>query len=214
MTSLFLYTFFVGFGLTVISVILGMVDLGGSDAGSSADLSSGDLSSGDLVPGDLSHGGDLSHHGHGSHGHSLGKIASISPVNFQTIVAALTGFGGVGYAVSTAGVAGLIIPVLAAMGGAVGTAWLIFKFQRFLARGERPMGPTSYTGLIGRLTVPIREGGTGEVVYTQQDSRMVSAARSIDGRAIPRGEQVVILRYEKGVAYVQLWREFMDQKTE
>lgn len=197
MTSLFLYTFFVGFGLTLVSVILGVVDIGG-DGGADG--------------GDLSHGHG---HGHGHHhGHLAGKIATISPINFQTIVAALTGFGGMGYLVTTMGMAGLLIPLVAAIGGGVFTAWLIFKFQRFLVKGERPMGPTSYIGIVGKLTLPIREGGTGEIVYTQQDSRMVSAARSHDGRPIERGEEVVILRYEKGVAYVQLWREFMDQEKQ
>lgn len=202
MTTVFLYTFFVGFGLTLVSVLLGVVDLGGGHG------------AGDLSGGDLPHGGDLSHGGDAGHTHVVGKIAAISPVNFQTIVAALMGFGGVGYLVERLGLAGLLFPLLLALAGAVLMAWLVFKFQRFLAKGERPLGPTSYTGILGKLTVPIREGGTGEVVYMQQESRMVSAARSVDGKPIARGEEVVILRYEKGVAYVQLWREFLDQKSE
>jgi len=241
MTSVFLYTFYVGFGLTLVSAVLGFLDIGGDagdlspggDLSSGGDLSaSGDLSAGGglAVAGDLSAGGDLSVAGDlsaggdlavtgdlsadlaPSHDSALGKAASISPINFQTLVAALTGFGGVGYLLSSLGGVGLLLSVVGASAGAFGTGWLIYRFQRFLVRGERPLPPTSYTGIVGKLTVPIREGGTGEVVYTQHNSRMVSAARSVDGRPIPKGEEVVILRYERGVAYVQPWRELMKQE--
>lgn len=205
MTSLFLYSFYVGFGLTLVSVLFGVFDVGGSHE-------VGDLAHG----GDWSHGGDLAHGGdsaHGHHGHAVGKVATISPVNFQTVVASLMGFGGIGYLIQAQVSDLLLLTIPGAVAGGIVTAWLIFRFQRFLVRGERALGPTSYTGVVGKLTVAIREGGTGEMVYSQQDSRMVSAARSHDGQAIPRGEDVVILRYEKGVAYVQLWRDFMGQKT-
>ncbi len=221
MTSLFLYMFYVGFGLTVVSVILGVVDLGGGH-GAGGDLSAGhaggdfgaDAGSVDLGHVDFGHvdTGHGAHVGHADHGSA--QIGAISPVNFQTIVAAIMGFGGLGYLTTTYGVAGLLLPLLLASAGGLSTAWLIYRFQSFLKRGERALGPTSYIGLVGKLTVPIREEGTGEVVYTQQESRMVSSARSFDGKPIAKGEEVVILRYEKGIAYVQLWREFMDQKSE
>jgi len=217
MTSVFLYLFYVGAGLTLVSVVLGMVDLGGGD-GAGGDLSAGhDFGGHDLGghgPGGHGPGGhDLGGHDAGAHASSM-KLGAISPVNFQTIVAALTGFGGVGYLTIAYGAAGFLLPLLAALTGGMTVAWLVYRFQSFLKRNERILGPTSYVGLVGKLTVPIREGGTGEVVYTQQESRMVSSARSVDGKPIPKGEEVVILRYEKGVAYVQLWREFMDQKSE
>lgn len=227
MTSIFLYCFYVGFGLTLVSVVLGMVDAGGGHGGDlshGGDLAhgghlshAGDLAHGGHLPhaGDLAHGGDIAHGGelaHGQHGHVSGKIATVSPVNFQTIVAALMGFGGVGYLLAAQSLP--LVAIVGAGAGALLTAWLIFRFQRLMARGERPMAPTSYSGLVGKLTVPIRTGGTGEVVYLQNDSRMVSAARSVDGTPIEKGAEVVILRYEKGVAYVQLWRDLLDQKTE
>lgn len=214
MTSIFLYCFFVGFGLTLISVLLGFLDFGGGDLDGGLGGDAGGSLGGDLA-GSLagSLGGDVSGDlAHGQGGHRLGSITTISPVNFQTIVAALMGFGGFGYLVSAYSHV-LALTLLGSLAGAVLSAWLVFKFQRFLARGERPMGPTSYAGITGRLTVPIREGGTGEVVYVQHGSRMVSAARSVDGRAIAKGEEVVILRYEKGIAYVQPWREFMNPQT-
>ena len=32
---------------------------------------------------------------------------------------------------------------------------------------------------------------------------MVASARSIEGTSIPKGTDVVVLRYEKGIAYVE-----------
>lgn len=214
MTTFFLITFWVGFGLTLVSAVLGAVDLsGGGDVGGDiggADLS-GDLS-GAHVSGDMSgahggHGGDLAH----GHGHGHGHISTVSPINFQTLVAFCMGFGGVGYIASRGGLVFWLAAIPLGVAGGLTTGWVIFRFMRFLVKGETPLPPTSYVGLVGKLTVGIREGGTGEMVYTQHGSRMVSAARSVAGTAIARGEQVLVLRYEKGVAYVEPWRDPMPE---
>lgn len=189
MATLFLYTFFVGFGLTMISAILGAVDAG-MHHGGGADGGGLDGSSLDG--------------GHGVHGHG-GHVTAVSPVNFQTLVAFLMGFGGVGYLTLRWGPAGYLVAIPLGVAGGLGTGTLIYRFLRFLTRGERPMGPSNYEGLIGHLTVGIREGGTGEMVYSLHGTRMVTAARSHDGGAIPRGSQVLVLRYEKGIAFVQPW---------
>jgi hypothetical protein len=73
-------------------------------------------------------------------------------------------------------------------------------------------------GVLGKLSIPIREGGTGEIVFSQEGVRHVSGARSDDGTAIPKGTEVVVQRYEKGIAYVRRWedmeQEDRSQKTE
>lgn len=194
MSTVFLITFFVGLGLTLVSVVLGAIDLSGLGHGAG-------------------HAGDLGH-SHGAHGDAGGHAASVSPVNFQTLVAFLMGFGGVGYLVSRYPVAGLLLAVPAAVGGGLCTGWLILKWLKFLVRGERPMPPSNYLGVVGKLTVGIREGGTGELVYTLHGTRMVTAARSGDGRPIAKGQQVVVLRYEKGMAYVEPWTELMGDPQE
>lgn len=186
MSTVFLYTFFVGFGLTVISALLGAVDAG------------------------LDHG-----HGHGgdlSHGHPSSDISTVSPINFQTVVAFLMGFGGAGYVALRFGWAGYMVALPAAVAGGLATGSLIYKWLRFLVRGERPLGPTDYVGVVGRLTVGIRQDGTGELVYTLHGTRMVMGARSAEGVPLPRGTEVVIMRYEKGIAYVQPLREPVGQE--
>jgi hypothetical protein len=58
-------------------------------------------------------------------------------------------------------------------------------------------------GVLGRVTCPIREGGIGEMTFSQQGRRSATPVRSEDGAPIPKGVEVVVTRYEKGVAYVR-----------
>ena len=45
------------------------------------------------------------------------------------------------------------------------------------------------------------------MIYTQMGTRRVCGARSEDATAIAKGSEVVVTRYEKGIAYVRLWSE-------
>jgi hypothetical protein len=67
-------------------------------------------------------------------------------------------------------------------------------------------------GVLGRLNIPIRPGGTGEMIYSQGGTRRVAGARSEDGAAIPKGAEVVVTRYEKGIAFVRPWEEFAGDR--
>jgi hypothetical protein len=63
------------------------------------------------------------------------------------------------------------------------------------------------TGLIARVSSPVRADGTGEITYVLNGVRQVSAARAADGLALPRGSQVVVMRRERGIAFVEPWIE-------
>ena len=63
-------------------------------------------------------------------------------------------------------------------------------------------------GVLGQVSSPVREGGTGEMIFSQDggaslrgDSQRRAIARS------PSGTEVVVMRYEKGIAYVRPWDE-------
>jgi hypothetical protein len=203
--TIFLDIFFVGFGLTLIAFILGTVDAGfhgHADIGAGhghADFGAGHGHA--HIGAGHGHGpGDPGGAGHDLTGHS--DVSTISPVNFQTLMAFLMGFGGIGYVTATTGSA-LLLAIPAGVAGGFAAGWLVLKWLRFLVRGERPLPPTSYIGVTGRLTAGIREGGIGELVYTHQGTRTVLPVRSADGKAIPRGTQVVVLRYERGIGYVE-----------
>jgi hypothetical protein len=67
-------------------------------------------------------------------------------------------------------------------------------------------------GVLGRISMPIRENGTGEIIYSQAGTRRTCGARSANGTAIQKGEEIVVTRYDKGIAYVQLWEEISGEQ--
>jgi hypothetical protein len=62
-------------------------------------------------------------------------------------------------------------------------------------------------GTLGRITSGIRLGETGEVTYVQGGARKTIGARSDEDLPHPQGEEVVIVRYERGLAYVRSVRD-------
>ena len=138
----------------------------------------------------------------------------ISPFNFVTATAFLAWFGGTGYLLtrfSSVWVGlGLLFSVLS---GLAGGGIIFLFFTKVLMSDEENMDPADYemVGVLGRLCVPIRDGGTGEILYSQAGTRRVCGARSEDGAAIAKGTEVVVTRYEKGIAYVRSWSEMSGE---
>jgi len=153
--------------------------------------------------------GHLSPHGGApSSGHGGG--AHISPWNFATLMGFLAVFGGVGYLLSSRGRLGNLLVLAIALAAGFAGAALIFGFlTRVLLRHERFLEAADYdmVGVLGRVTVPIRAGGTGEVVYSQGGTRKSVGARAENGDAMSRGQEVVVTRFERGIAYVRDWEE-------
>ncbi len=140
--------------------------------------------------------------------------SNVSPFNFVTLTAFLAWFGGAGYLLtrfSSVWVGlGLFFSVVS---GFVGGGIIFLFLSRVLMSDEENMDPADYemVGVLGRICVPIREGGTGEIIYSQVGTRRVCGARSEDGSAIAIGTEVVVTRYEKGIAYVRLWSEMSGE---
>jgi len=74
-------------------------------------------------------------------------------------------------------------------------------------RGERTAKPVQWMGTLAQVTIPIRKGGTGEIVFTHDGTRQVAGARSDRDEPISKGMEVIITRYDKGIAYVCTWDE-------
>jgi hypothetical protein len=147
-------------------------------------------------------------------GARVARGGSVSPFNPPTIAAFLAWFGGTGYLLTrysalAVGLALFIAVVIGFLGGAI-----VFVFMtRVLMSEEETMDPADYemVGVLGKLCVSIREGGTGELLYSQMGTRRVCGARSDDGSAIEKGAEVVVTRYERGIAYVHLWSEMSGE---
>ena len=129
-------------------------------------------------------------------------------INAAAITAFLTWFGGAGLLLERLTPWSLpLIYAVAAFTGAGGGA-LINSVINALARRESQAESLSMIGVIARTVVPIREtDGTGEIVFTHAGTRRVAGARSDCGRPIAKGTEVVVTRYERGIAYVATWDE-------
>lgn len=153
--------------------------------------------------------------GHATAAQGHDNAAHISPFNFITAAAFLTWFGGAGYLLTRFSglwfVSGL---GLATVSGAAGGGIVFLFLSRVLISQEESMDPADYemTGVLGRVSVPIRESGTGEIIYSQAGTRRSCGARSEGGNAIAKDSEVVVARYEKGIAYVRLWTEISGEE--
>ena len=66
-------------------------------------------------------------------------------------------------------------------------------------------------GAVGKINIAIRPGGTGEILYVQGGTRRSAGARSENGKPLEKGAEVVITRFERGIAYVRPWDEFTKE---
>jgi hypothetical protein len=149
------------------------------------------------------------HSGH-VHMHAGGHDTSLSPLNGFTLMAFLCWFGGTGYLLSRfSALWGVGAFALAVISGLAGAAVIFWFLGRVLLPRERVLTAedTEMTGVLARVSSVIREGGTGEIAYSQGGARRAAAARSDAGAAIARDVEVVVLRYERGIAYVRPWSE-------
>ncbi len=149
--------------------------------------------------------GSMHIHVHGHHVHGAG-----AKLNFGTITAFITWFGGAGYILmKLKGVGLLLVLGGASFAGLAGGGIIFWVVTKFLAAGEQPLDPADYDmiGALGKVSSPVRPNGTGEMIFVQQGRRAGVAIRSETGHAIAVGTEVVVTRYENGIAYVREWEE-------
>lgn len=165
-------------------------------------------------------GGGAHFHVHGHHvptggnhvagSHVVRGRAAMSPFNPVTMAAFLAWFGGVGFLLTRYSSL-WVVPALAiaTASGVVGAGILFLFLTRVLVSADENLDPADFvmTGVLGKVSSHIREGGTGEIIYSQGGTRRACGARSDTGQAIPRDTDVIVTRYEQGVAYVRRWTE-------
>ena len=146
---------------------------------------------------------------------SPSHAVQISPFNFITATAFLAWFGGTGYLLTRfSGVWFVTGLGLAVVSGLLGGTIVFLFLSRVLISQEQSMDPADYemTGVLGRVSVSIRESGTGEIIYSQAGTRRTCGARGINGAAVAKGTEVMVTRYEKGIAYVRPWSEVSGEE--
>jgi hypothetical protein len=212
LANLFLSFFLFGLLFTIASVALGFVS--GGDAGHAHGHAGGHAGHADAggghhvhVPLPGQHDVDIHVGGHSHDVEHAGSHDGPSIFNMPTIMAFITWFGGVGYLLrQDLALNGYVASVLALVSGVIGGGLMFVLLARVLwPMMSKPLENKDYhlPGTSARVVSPIREGGVGEIIYSKDGYRFTAGARSIDESAIARGVEVVIIKYEKGLAYVQ-----------
>jgi hypothetical protein len=190
-SDFYLLCFGFGFFFSLVAAVSGHLHL---DFGNVPGDAGGDLGGGDL--GADAAGTDAAHAHH------------VSPINMGTIAAFLAWFGGTGYLITKFYRVWFVTTLGGAvLAGGVG-GWIVYLFLvKVLMRSREEMDPADYemVGVLGTVAGAIREGGTGEVLYSRDGARRATPARSESGVSIADGEEVVVTRYENGIAYVRRW---------
>ncbi len=220
--NFYLFCFVVGFLWSLLSLLVGHLHLDmifhdGGQVGGGHDFAAhghGDFGSGgghDGHFGDSGGGhGDAPHSGQEGVADHL-RALNVSPLNLGTIAAFLAWFGGAGYILTVYSPIWFMWAFLLSAVCGVGGGWIVYWFlAKVLVGHERNLNPADYsmTGVLGYVSSPIREQGTGEIIYSQEGTRRTCGARSEDGKAIPKGTEILVTRYVKGIAYVRRWDEF------
>jgi hypothetical protein len=140
----------------------------------------------------------------------------VSPFNLFSLMAFLAWFGGAGYLLTRySSFVGLTALLLAMLSGIIGASIVFSFFARVMLANERVLDDADFemTGVIGHVSSGIRSNGFGELIFTQAERRKCVGARSETGAPIERGTEVVVTRYERGIAYVRPWSEFAEEHS-
>ncbi|MGC7871054.1 hypothetical protein ACPUYX_05920 [Desulfosporosinus sp. SYSU MS00001] len=172
------------------------------------------------------HGGHMDHIGHAHLGHSYSmghtthaavhttdnsNIANESTsfytapiLNIQAIFAFLLGFGAgglVGFQVFNRALLTLILAIV----GGIAFWWTVRGVITVMLRNQTAyldIKDTDAVGVTGLVTVRISLDSMGEVMYPLQGTDRIIRAKALDGSQINKGVSVVIVKVERGVAYV------------
>jgi membrane protein implicated in regulation of membrane protease activity len=203
-SDFYLFCFIVGFALSLLSFMAGAVHLH-MPFGAHAPLHGGHHSGG------FGKGIPSSADGHAATGSAAhGAGVHVPWLNASTAMVFLAWFGGTGYILARASHLVAVVSLALAVSSGLVAGWVVFKFMVRLTRGgESQLNEIDYRleGSLGRISIPIRKGGTGEVIFSLGGVRRSFGARCDEG-AIEKGAEVVIERYDKGIAYVRRWEEF------
>jgi len=193
-SDFYLLCFIVGFSLSVLSFVAGAVHI--------------------HLPFKMHLPFPGAHHGGGA-GHSGTQHGGqVSWLNASTIMAFLAWFGGTGYLLTRhSHLFALLVLGISTVAGLV-AGWMVFRFMvKLMQAADRPLSDDDrrVEGSLGTISMSIRQGGTGEIIFAVAGVRRCSGARTEDGQPIEKGTEVVIERYEQGIAYVKRWEDFSNE---
>jgi hypothetical protein len=198
MITFYLVCFLVGLMLSAVTLLGGMGHFSGHVGGHVH-----------IPHGHIPHAPHVPHAATGG-ANAAQSTATVPWWNAFSIMIFLCWFGAAGYLLTRYGtfVTGVVM-VLASLCGIVGGAIIFLFLTRVLMPHEHELtaDETEIVGAVGHVSSPIRAGGTGEIVYEQLGALCSAPARSEDGVALSKQEEVFVVRYDKGIAYVRRWED-------
>ena len=129
---------------------------------------------------------------------------TLSWFNPLTLAAGALWFGGAGLLAERLlpAAASAVAVLLAVVAAVLGAALVRAAMVAFMRASTPPLRGDA-VGAVGTLSAPIRVDAPGEVIYTLEGLRCSAAAHSVDGIPLPHGTTVVIVRCERGIAWVE-----------
>lgn len=147
-------------------------------------------------------------------GHNQSLASFLNPTSIMFF---LLGFGFFGYVFHN--IVGLEAPLLvllfAGLSGILIALLLFSMLARLFGNSESAteQDVSDRTGLLGRVSMTIQEGSLGEVLYISPGGMRKSIpARTVDGHRLERGQEVVVVSYQNGVAEVDTWEHFINEE--
>jgi hypothetical protein len=218
LSLLFIACFLLGFLFFIVTALLGNLGHGHAHVHTSVHH---------VAAGGAHHAGVVhtdSAAAHGAHhaapqaggGHHIGATLWTF-LNPTAVMLFLLGFGFFGYVFHN--VTNLLLPftlILAAIGGVGLAAILLYLLSRVFGSAEANtvQDVSDRTGLLGKVSITIKENSIGEILYTSPGGMRKSVpARSIDGGPIARDQEVVVLNYAQGIAEVDTWEHFINEES-
>lgn len=140
------------------------------------------------------------------------SILSLIPIKPVTIVTFITVFGGVGIMTTLNGLSALLGLIISLVIAYI-TTYLIYKLivlPLFKAQNTSAASQKELIGLTAKVTSKIMENAFGQITYVNNGNTYSSPAKSIEGRAIGTGTEVVIISIENNIFYVATSEELLS----
>jgi membrane protein implicated in regulation of membrane protease activity len=193
LTLTYLVLAVLGAGYLLISVLLGHSDFGGGGDGSAH--ADGHAPGGGEAH--MDYGVDASGHAsasaHAPHA-PVFHFPFFSPLALATLFACIGGYGLIAlYGLRVGDPASILIAIPAALVTAYLVTYAAFRIVGS-SRGSSQIRLQDLAGAHAEVITPIPSGGVGEVAALVSGQRFTAPAREADGREVPRGATVTVLR--------------------
>ncbi|MDF9848130.1 hypothetical protein [Paenibacillus sp. PastM-2] len=156
-------------------------------------------------------------HGHGLAGHlhaGAGGTGGHGFVPLLPLIVFVTVWGGTGYVLVrfsglTLPSAILICTVIALLPGCL----LYVVLVRMMTRYDSSMNESDYelAGQLGYISIAAEDGTTGEMKYVLHGTMRSIGVRAETGQQLAKGDRVIILKVDKGMAEVTLFERETGQ---